>query len=89
MFGKKFDPVEAGLVYPKQEKSGPAFVEFQGAAMDFDDEGKLQDLVPRSPIMINVREIEGFYDHTILINGRKLRVMETLTEIRKKVGAAI
>ena len=89
MFGKKFDPVEAGLVYPKQEKSGPAFVEFRGATMDFDDEGKLQDLVPRSTIMINVREIEGFYDHTILINGRKLRVMETLTEIRNKVEAAL
>ena len=65
------------------------FVPFQGATMDFDDEGHLLDLVPRSTIMINVREIEGFYDQTILINGRKLRVMETLTEIRNKVGAAL
>jgi len=89
MFGRKFDPVEAGLVYPKTEKTAPVFVEFQGATMDFDDEGHLQELVPRSTIMINVLEIEGFYDHTILINGRKLRVMETLTEIRNKVGAAL
>lgn len=65
------------------------FVPFQGATMDFDDEGHLQDLVPRSTIMINILEIEGFYDHTILINGRKLRVMETLTEIRNKVEAAL
>ena len=90
MFGKKKqEPAEAGMIYP-EPKAGPVFVEFQGASMDYDEEtGRLVDMVPRETILINAARIDGFYNHTILIEGRKIRVMESMVEIMKKIEGAI
>lgn len=54
------------------------FVEFRGAAKD----GDLY--TDRGPIWINPALVAGFYDHTILIEGNKIRVMETTDEIIKR-----
>ena len=62
------------------------FVEFQGAVCDIDDAGNMVDFVPRGPIVLNISTITGYYDHTILIEGRKIRVMETCDEISRKIG---
>jgi hypothetical protein len=66
------------------KQPGAAFVEFHGATMDFED-GKLIDIVEREPIVINVSRIDGYYDHTILVAGRKVRVMETKEDITRKL----
>ena len=64
---------------------GVQFVEFMGAACDVDDAGNMIDFVPRGNIMINLSAITGYYDHTILIDSRKIRVMETCEEITRKI----
>lgn len=51
------------------------FVEFRGAIKDGDD------YTDRGSIWINPALVAGFYDHTILIEGNKIRVMETTDEI--------
>ena len=79
MFGKKTD----GIVYEEQETQA-IFVEFQGAVMDVDDDGKI-DYAPRGRIVVNISNIGAVYDHTIVIMGHKIRVMETLDEIVKKL----
>lgn len=85
MFGRNKDAlVEAGLIYP-DPKPVTVFITFTGATIDYED-GVLVDIVPREKIVINVNRIDAFYDHTILIDGRKIRVMETLAEIREKIG---
>jgi hypothetical protein len=66
-------------------KDRVVFASFQGAATDIDDDGKIVDYVPRGEIMINVAQICAFYDHTIMVCGHKIRVMETLEEIRRKI----
>ena len=94
MFGKQ----KSGALLYEQNKAPvvlkvadgkPVFAEFRGAAMEFDDDGKNVGVYPRETIMINVKMIEGFYDHTILLDSRKVRVMETLAEIWKKIGEAL
>ncbi len=77
MFGK--------LVYD-QKPAVAIFVSFMGAAIDIDDDGKIVDYVPRGEVVINVARINAVYDHTILTGGHKIRVMETLEEIREKIG---
>lgn len=62
------------------------FVEFMGAACDIDDAGNMVDFVPRGPIVLNVSAITGYYDHTVLVEGRKIRVMETCEQITRKIG---
>ena len=64
---------------------GVQFVEFMGAACDVYDAGNMIDFVPRGKIVINLSEITGYYDHTILIDSRKIRVMETCEEITRKI----
>ena len=66
-------------------KKDVSFVEFYGAAMGYDEDGKLIDIVERDPIVINVSRIDSYYDHTILVAGRKVRVMETRNEITRKL----
>ena len=61
------------------------FARFKGARMTIEDDGAPQ-YEPWDDIVINVAQIGAFYDHTIMIMGHKIRVMETLEEIRKKVG---
>ena len=76
MFGK--------LVY--DQKPATVFATFQGAAMEIDDDGRITQYTPRGEIVINVGRINAYYDHTILTGGHKIRVMETLEEIRKRLS---
>ena len=61
------------------------FVRFMGAATDIDDDGRITDYVPRGEVVVNVMQIGAVYDHTLLIMGHKIRVMETMDEIMKKL----
>ena len=89
MFGNKRNESEPVLLYPQTQGSvfmyGPVFVEFHGAVCDVDDFGNLIDFQPRGPIVINANSILGYYDHTILIKDKKIRVMETCREISLKI----
>ena len=38
--------------------------------------------------MVNVEQIGAVYDHTIVIMGHKIRVMESLEEIMERIGDA-
>lgn len=87
MFNKKQAIPEAPITYNKISPIS-VFVEFQGAACDVDDEGHMMDFVPRGAIVLNLNHICGYYDHTILIAGRKIRVMETCNQISLKIMEA-
>jgi hypothetical protein len=93
MFGKNghakllFDTPEHQILIP--ERSQACFVEFRGATGSTDDEGRLLEYVPRDNITVNVARISGFYDHTILVDGRKIRVMETYSQIALKILEAM
>lgn len=84
MFNKKQPAPEAPITYSKVSPIA-VFVEFQGAVCDVDDFGNLIDFQPRGPIVINANSILGYYDHTILIKDKKIRVMETCREISLKI----
>ena len=88
MFGKTKQLPPTTLLKPDRP-AGPVFVEFRGASMDYDDEGNLIDIVPRDAIVINVNRITGFYNHKILVDDRKISVMETTQEIWKKIRETI
>ena len=60
------------------------YVQFTGAYCSFDDEGEKQ-FSERDPIMINRSSIDAFYDHTIIVGGRTIRVMQTYDEIKAKL----
>lgn len=64
---------------------GVTFVEFLGAVCDIDDAGNMVDFVPRGSIVLNISTITGYYDHTVLVEGRKIRVMETCEQITRKI----
>ena len=91
MFGNK----TGKLLYDEQprtvvmNRTKAVFVEFQGATGSTDDDGVLVGYVPRDKITINVARISGFYDHTILIDGRKIRVMESYNKIALKILEAM
>ena len=76
MFGK--------LLYD-EPKPVAMFVTFMGASTEIDDDGKILEYTPRGEVVINVGRINAIYDHTILTGGHKIRVMETLDEIRQKI----
>ena len=80
MFGK--------LLYD-EPKPVAMFVTLMGAATDIDDDGKIVDYVPRGEVVINVGRIDAYYNHTILTGGHKIRVMETLDEIRRKIRGEV
>ena len=82
-----FEQVQTPLVVPARYDKA-RFVEFEGAMAETDDEtGKLV-FYPRGSIHINVLQIGGFYDHTILLFGNKIRVMETEAQIYMKIKGA-
>ena len=62
------------------------FLKFTGASCKVADadHGQTQ-YVERGDIYINPDHICGFYDHTILILGNKIRVMETTEQIRERL----
>ncbi|MBR3333147.1 MAG: hypothetical protein IKG23_02545 [Clostridia bacterium] len=55
------------------------WIEFRGATKNGDQ------YTDRGPIWINPALIAGFYDHTILVEGNQIRVMETAEEIYCKL----
>ena len=59
------------------------FLVLQGANTVLDDDGFVTGYTPRGEVVINIREIVSFYDHTVIVDGHKIRVMETADEIRK------
>lgn len=59
---------------------GVWFVQFMGAM-----EGSDGDYYERGPIWINPARITAFYDHTILVDGYKIRVMDTEEEIVRRL----
>jgi len=63
------------------------FVVFHGAQTDVDDDGKLIAYTPRDDVIINLDQIGAAYDHTLMIMGHKIRVMETFEDIKRKLGA--
>ena len=62
------------------------FVPFVGATTEIDDDGRIIGYVPRGDIVVNIALVNAAYDHTILTGGHKVRVMETLEEIRRKLA---
>ena len=76
MFGK--------LLYD-EPKQPAVFVKFMGAATDIDDDGRIVEYTPRGEVVINVMQIGAVYDHTILVMGHKIRVIENLEEIMRKL----
>lgn len=56
---------------------------FEGAASRETEQGR--EYSPRGPIWLRAEKIVGFYDHTVLVEGHKIRVMETAEEIQKKL----
>ena len=79
MFGK----TTGKMIYDEPQRI--VFVTFQGAVTDVDDDGAV-DYAPRGEICVNVSQIAAFYNHTILVMGRKIRVMESMDEIRRKLS---
>ena len=74
MFGKTVNQTQVAV-----------FEQFMGASTEIDDDGKILEYTPRGKVLINVARINAIYDHTILTGGHKIRVMETLEEIRRKI----
>ena len=60
-------------------------IKFMGAKVTFDDEGEKQ-FSERGEIAIRESAILGYYDHTILMDRHTIYVMETMQEIKAKIG---
>ena len=60
--------------------NGTTLIEFQGASRD-----ELGQYSERGAIWINPARVSAIYDHTILLDGHKIRVMETEPDIIKKL----
>lgn len=60
-------------------------IKFRGAKEHFDDDGN-KTYEEREPFWANEAAVQGVYDHTIVIVGRNIKVMETEEEIVKKLG---
>ena len=58
-------------------------IKFTGALAHDNASGR--EYTPRGVIWIRKDAIIAYYDHTILLQGHKIRVMETLEEIQKRV----
>ena len=56
-------------------------IKFDGATFDSDS----ATYEPRGPILVNPDHIDAAYDHTILIQGHKIRVMDDLEHILAKL----
>ena len=92
MFGKGKHTGQALLYTPEKTQvimfPHEKFVEFEGAAVRVDEETGKLEFMPRGPIVINVRRIGAYYDHTIILFGNKIRVMETAAQIALKIMEA-
>lgn len=70
-------------LFPK--KRAENFVVFRGALMDVDDDGNVS-YTPRKSVIVNTDQIGAAFDHTVIVMGHKIRVMEELEEIGNKIG---
>lgn len=61
--------------------------EFLGASFTVEDDGT-KVFHEISPVTVNVDLISGYYDHTIMTGGLKVRVMEDYDTIRRKIREA-
>lgn len=68
-----------------RRKRADNFITLCGAMMDVDDDGNVT-YSPRASIIINKDQVGAIYEHTVVIMGHKIRVMESLEEIGKKIG---
>lgn len=59
-------------------------IKFMGATMTEKDNGE-REYQQRGPVWINPDMVAGVYDHTILISGNRIRVMQNLNEILAKL----
>jgi hypothetical protein len=76
---------ERGSGKKEKRRQKLMFLKFTGASCkvaDTNHDGLIQ-YVASGEIYINPDHICGFYDHTILILGNKIRVMETTEQIRE------
>ena len=76
MFGKS----DGKLLYDPPAQT-IMFVSFMGAATDIDDDGRITEYIPRGEVVINVAQICAIYEHTVIVMGHKIRVMESVDEI--------
>ena len=65
------------------------FIEFEGAMASVDEDTNKLEYTPRGPIWIQAGHIGAYYDHTILMFGNKIRVMETAAQIAVKIMEAM
>ncbi len=63
------------------------FIKFTGAHMETEDNGRVT-YSPWDVIVVNMEQIGAVYDHTIVIMGHKIRVMESLEEIIERISDA-
>lgn len=80
---------QQGPVIKREPEKKTRFVEFEGAfVQEVEDTGKLE-FIPRGPIHIRLDKIVAFYDHTVILFGNKIRVMETAAQIELKLMEAM
>lgn len=94
MFGKKEDYSKAVEMFKDYEPIAPpkrrtVFIEFEGAMASVDEDTNKLEYTPRGPIWIQAGHIGAYYDHTILLFGNKIRVMETAAQIAVKIMEAL
>jgi len=58
-------------------------IEFRGAARD--EISGQTEYTDRGPVWVNPEHVSCVYDHTILIDGHKIRVMEPMEEIVSRI----
>ena len=59
-------------------------IEFMGATSRTEDDGS-RTWEPRGPVSINPSHVVAAYDHSIVVPGNIIRVMESYDEIMKKL----
>jgi hypothetical protein len=83
-----FEPQQGTLIMRVPERRA-RFIEFEGATGTIDEETNQLTFFPRGPIWIQLDNIGAYYDHTILLFGNKIRVMETAAQIAVKIMEAM
>lgn len=89
MFGRKVEKIETTEEIRNVELVAalPVFIELEGALCEKEDDRLIY--TPRGKIAINPARIAGYYDHTIMIDGYKIRVMESYAQIALMIAEAL
>ena len=61
--------------------NGIQFIRLSGASAKLDEEGNFMGYEHRGEVVINVAQICAIYEHTVIVMGHKIRVMESVDEI--------